>query len=167
MNSNNLINANDQLKTLIGLRGLVISRQANLVEINFGSGESGHTLRLRCGFRIRDSHAIFVANTDIYNPSSSVLQKSTFNYDSYFWDIQGGNCFDEWVQNQSPAFFETLEVVDAKVNSIGDISIHLSQNIVIEAFIDTVDDECWRVYKTKGDNPHFIMDGNGSGYILE
>ena len=94
-------------------------------------------------------------------------QKPTFNYDDYFWDIQGGNSFDEWVQNQNPAFFEALEVFDAKINSIGDISIYLSQDIVIEAFIDTVNDECWRVYKTKGDNPHFIMDGNGSGYILE
>jgi len=166
MNQDNLARANKQVGVLIGLRGLTFERYVDLIDIGFGSGGLQHTLRLFGYFRIRDDEAILVANSEIRSPSSIALSRPTFSYSTFIWDSPGENCFDEWVSLNS-SLLESLEVIDTQVNSIGDLSVFLSHDIIIEVFIDSVVEECWRVYKTEGDSPHFIMDGNGSGFILE
>jgi hypothetical protein len=161
MNQNSIILSNDYVRQLISLQGISIGRCASMVWIIFGKDESEYALHLQCCFRIRDREGLLVTNMEMYQPSTAIVNKPNFQIDSFDWDVQGDNRFDEWVKKLSPAISREITVVDARVNAYGDLTIYLEQNIVIEAFIDVSTDECWRLFQTNSKRHHFVMLGNG------
>ena len=159
MNRESLSEANKQVKALVGLSGLAIGRAAAMAWMVFGSGESKHILHIQCSFRIRDGEEILVSNLEMFYPSEKALEQPEYDPDSFDWDVQGDNRYDEWVGNIDPAYLEKTRVLDAEVNTWGDLAIILDQGIVIEVFINEAYDECWRLFKKSSD--HFVMTGRG------
>lgn len=165
MNKNDVERINRQLKALIGLQGISIGRgepaaKAWIAWINFGHGDSGYALHLQCAFRVREKDNILVTNVDMFRPSASALEKQIFDYDTFDWSKQGENRYDEWVENVSQDFLNSLKVVDAKVTHHGDVTILFMQDIIIDVFIDVTVDECWRLLKRDSDY-QLVMSGNG------
>jgi len=99
MNQNDVSKINNQLKVLIDSQGLTFGRVAAMAWINFKTDNSEYALHLQCCFRIRDNHEILVTNTDMFEPSDLVLNDLKYNPDTFEWDVQGGNKFDEWVKS--------------------------------------------------------------------
>lgn len=160
MNQNDLMEANNKMKKLIGVQGISFGRVAAMAWINFGADDSEYALHLQCSFRIRDKDEILVTNTDMFEPSESALKKPMFDYDTFEWDEQGENRYDEWVKKLNPAYLRSLKVTDAKVNVCGDVTILLEQEIVIDVFVNATVEECWRLFKI-GSDQHFVMTGDG------
>jgi hypothetical protein len=152
--------ANSQAKALVGLRGLSFGRAAAMAWINFGAAKAGHALHLQCSFRVREGYDILVTSTDIFLPSAQSAKEPSFDIESFDWDVQGSNRYDEWVKRLDPAFLSSLAVTDAEVGACGDLTVSLERNIAIDVFVDATVDECWRLFNTAGGR-HLVMTGTG------
>jgi len=159
MNKDSLSEANRQVKALVGVSGFSIGRAAAMAWMIFGSGESRYLLHIQCSFRIRDGEEILVSNLEMFYPSEKALGQPEYDPDLFDWDVQGDNRYDEWVKSIDPVFMEKAKVLDAMVNTWGDLTILLDQGIVIEVFVNVTCDECWRLFNKPTD--HFVMTGRG------
>jgi len=138
-----------------------VNRAAGMACLHFGTDDSVYSLHLQCSFRIRENNEIIVTNTEMTYPSSRVISRPSFSHDSFDWDVQGDNRFDEWVSGLESAFTKDLMVIDAKVNDVGDLIVFMSQNLELEVFVDSSTDECWRLFNNYDNKHHFVMTGRG------
>lgn len=160
MNQNDFINVNNSIKVLIGTQGLSFGRAAAMAWVWFNFGSSAYALHIQSCFRIRDSEEILVTNTDMFEPSELALSNTEYDPETFDWDIQGENQYDEWVRKLDPNFLSNLRVIDVNVNKYGDLTIQLNHNIAIDVFVNFTTDECWRFFKTETDE-HLVISGNG------
>jgi len=161
MKQDDLKKVNNHLKGIIGSQGLIFGRAAGIAWVIFKSGDLEYALHLQCCFRIRDDTEIIVTNLEMFHPSESALSEQSYDPSTFHWDTQGANRYDEWVKSLSPDLTRALTVVDARANSCGDLTILFEQNIILEAFVDCVTDECWRLFEASPDSKHLVMLGSG------
>lgn len=161
MDENSIKKANNEVSKLIGLQGLSIGRSAAMAWIGFGCNNTEYALHLQCSFRFRDMHEILLTNNDIVEPSELLLKNPEFDYDTFKWDVQGDNRYDEWVKSLDLDFLSKLKVIATKVNTCGDVIIFFEQDIVLDVFINETVEECWRLFNRNSDCHHFVMLGSG------
>ncbi|MCL2807484.1 MAG: hypothetical protein FWD27_04875 [Coriobacteriia bacterium] len=161
MNQKDVSRANEQVKRIIGSQGFYIGRAAAMAWMGFVFGDTEYALHVQCSFRIRDYSEILVTDMEMLEPTESLLSSESFDYDTFHWDVQGVNRYDEWVRALDPALLSTLKVVGARVNSYGDLTVLFEQNIAIEVFANSAADECWRLFERGSLASHLVMLGSG------
>jgi hypothetical protein len=161
MDQESVTRANRQVGAIIGLRGIAIGRAADMAWIVFGSEDLCYSLHLQCAFRIRSGERILTTNPEMYYPARHVVERPDYDPDNFDWDVQGDNRYDEWVRSLDPEFTDGVKVVDAKVNSIGDLTVRCDQDFIIEVFMNWVEEECWRFFRFGDDFGHLVVTGRG------
>lgn len=93
----------------------------------------------------------------MFEPNEKVIDLENFD-----WDIQGNNTFDICSKKLTELFENSQIVVkDVNVSKIGDLTITLSNNYVIEVFINVnFDDEAWRLFLSGSDEDHYVVERN-------
>jgi hypothetical protein len=160
MDKNVLMKVNDRMRSLVGMQGLSFGRVAAMIWINFKRSDLEFALHLQCAFRVRCGDEILVTDTEIFEPSDSALSSPKYDPETFDWDIQGANQYDEWVSRLNLGFLDGLSVVSTDINNCGDLTIQLSSDIAIDVFVNAAADECWRFFEI-GSGEHLVMTGNG------
>ncbi len=99
------------------------------------------------------------ANLNIIIAKTTMQAKHDFDWDTYNWDIKGNNCYDSWIQEFRKGSHDGV-VKNITVSALGDLTIETDSGMVIEVFVNTAVNECWRFFERNSDE-HFIMNGNG------
>lgn len=150
---------------LIGLPLSCISRCVNMVCIFFGqdiikefpNGKikvfSEYAIHIQCGFRMMLDEKILLASMDIYEPVYEVSE----NFD---WDVKGNNMFDKKTESVLK-IVKNSKVKEVRLNPIGDLTLVLDNNIIIEVIvISSLNEENWRFLSSSTSKPHLVMIGN-------
>lgn len=140
-----------------------IGRAINIVWIIFlGKDEKKYTLHLQSFFRICTQDKILITGQDKFYPTINILESSLYNRETYNYDIQGCNLFDEWVINQGTLLLNNSYIYNIEVNIFGDLILYLSNDLIISIFFDKINiNECFRFFELKSKNKHFVVNGNG------
>lgn len=123
--------------------------------------KSTFAIHLQCPWRMIQGHGceILFASHDIYVPNTMTEWNEDFD-----WDVQGINLFDEkvsrWKSDNIPAY-----VVDLQYSNLGDLKLILSNNNILEVFINTSsNNECWRFFECGVDKEHLVVSGNNDEF---
>ena len=160
----------EKLSVLLNAQLRYIMRCADMGDFGFGEDTaftdirgitrlvSKYTLHLQCAFRLVNPQKIVLTNLDIYKENSAAEWSEDFN-----WDILGANLYDEQAQKCSELFSENaVYVVKVNAGKYGDVQITLSNNYVLEIFVNrSSDDECWRFLEYGTEKEHFVITGQG------
>lgn len=150
----------NKARKIIGARGISFGRVAAMPWINFAYENSEFALHLQCSFRVRDNFDILVTNSEVFEPSALALKKADYSDDTFDWDIQGNNRYDEWVADLSDSLLQDLSVVDVKVSKYGDLTVLLNHGIGIDVFVNSAMDKCWRLFEIDSEE-HLVITGYG------
>lgn len=124
---------------------------------------SRYALQIDCSFRITCGSAILLSKCDIFQPSSELLNTYSFDEENFEWDNSGANRFDENAKNHFTENKLKFTVKKITTNKFGDLKIALSNDLFIEIFVDTSEnEECWRFFEA-GDieSQHLVVNGKG------
>lgn len=145
---------------------LSIGRASDLLWIKFGEramdqkAEAGgmkrreYALDIQCPWRIKDksNSGIILASYDIYEPNSQIEWNESFD-----WDVQGNNLFDEKVKKIFSSVDINVDYVSVSVNN--DLTVGFSNGLILETFINVSSEiECWRFFE-KGKDEHLVIYG--------
>lgn len=151
----------EQVNTLIGKKLSKIGRAAAMAWFSFLSNqEKEYALHLQCGFRIRTNDATLIANLDMFEPTQSLEDSPSFDWDTFNWDTQGFNRYDEWTTKYNKDMGNQVFVESVDVNSFGDFTIKCNHGIIIEVFANAATGECWRFFERKAEN-HLVVSAQG------
>ena len=137
-----------------------IGRASNLVWLIFSDDREPnreYALHIQCPWRICDEKQyILLASDDIYQPNSSMERSEDFDWDSF-----GNSLFDEKIHLLFPEE-ERIFVKQISFSRRNDFKIVFSNNLILEAFIDTSlkDSECWRFFERGNKDKHLVVFGN-------
>ena len=155
------INASNQYLREIEQGNLVsMGRASSLGWIVFVKDDEEYALHLQKAFRIIVEEKIFLASSDMFQPSDRIQSDDKFDFETFEWDIQGNNRYDERVKQFMEKYDHNLRVNSVSVNQTGDLSIQLSEKIRMEAFIDMSEEESWRFFKRHSDR-HLVIGAEG------
>ena len=153
------------LSPLVGLPFWGAGRASNMEWLQFGErvmAQKGEprcigtwALHISCAWRIRDFEKIIVASTDYYMRANHVSPLD----EDFDWDVQGHNQHDQRIKSFMEGKEDSLIVVKATANSVGDVFINLNEKFFLEIFADvsTGDLEYWRLFNPSLDLPHFVV----------
>lgn len=96
----------------------------------------------------------------MFVPSELAVNKADYSEDTFDWDIQGNNRYDEWVAGLSENLLQDLSVVDVNVNRYGDLTVFLSHGMAIDVFVNSAVEECWRLFEIDSED-HLVVTGYG------
>ncbi|MGI5897407.1 MAG: hypothetical protein ACOX6U_10745 [Oscillospiraceae bacterium] len=161
MKQNDINHIKNQIKVLVGATGITIGRIASMSWIGFHVGDSEYALHLQTAFRIRTNEKILIANLDMFEPTETLKNSPSFDWDTFDWDVQGFNRYDEWVKQFKKENEGRLTIQKVTVSNFGDLLIELSQNVFIEVFQNTAAEECWRFFERNSKNDHLVVTGQG------
>lgn len=157
MDYNSRIKILKKMKILSGAKCLNIGRSCNLVWLQFQINESIFCLNIECAFRFIKERTILCSNQEIYVPKKIFLDDSDFNYETFNWDKQGENYFDDWLNSYGTVLKNTI-VQKVKLSFLGDMRIKFKNGIKLELFNNSLS-ECWRFFERKKRN-HLVVNGN-------
>ena len=159
-----------ELSILVGLSTRYIGRAANIAWLGFGSdvvikthkGEervlAKYALHLQTTFRVLSLEKVLFGSYDMYEPNTKTKWTEDFQ-----WDVQGANYYDEHA-NELTMELERGEILVTKIDatSYGDLTITLSNELVLEVYVDRgKESECWRFFEPGSENKHFVVTGQG------
>lgn len=151
------------MQILVGAQWVWSGRAAAMGTFVFLNKESEYALHVQSAFRIRTEDKLVVANLDMFDPLPEIEGSQSFDWDSYNWDVQGVNCYDRWSQG----FVNEVEngkvgiVRKVHVNHLGDLIIEIDNGMVIEVFMNSSKEECWRFFERESDGHHLVVMGTG------
>ena len=160
MNSKEINVSNQYLREIEQGNLVSMGRASSLGWILFVKNDEEYALHLQTGFRIVSDEKIIIASSDIFQPSDRIKSNDEFDYETFEWDIQGNNRYDERVKKFFEKYSHNLKVNAVSVNQVGDLSIQLSGKIRIEVFIDMSEEECWRFFKRLSGR-HLVIGAEG------
>lgn len=161
MNHNDLTIIKSGIKVLNAAMGFTIGRTASMAWLGFHNRDAQYALHLQTAFRIRSKNQILIANLDMFEPANSIENNPSFDWNTFNWDVQGLNRYDEWTNQFKKEYGESLWVRNVNVNSFGDLTIVMDQDIVIEVFANASTEECWRFFKRNAEEEHLVVTGQG------
>ncbi|MBE6913031.1 MAG: hypothetical protein E7473_10955 [Ruminococcaceae bacterium] len=85
-----------------------------------------------------------------------------FDEETFEWDEPGNNSFDE--KSETHFLNTNLEFVVKRISAkgFGDLEISLTNDICIEIFVDTSEEESWRFFEVgKSEEGHIVVTGKG------
>ncbi len=150
-----------KMKVLSGSKCLDIGRSCNLVWLHFQINEAVFCLNIQSAFRFTKSRIILCSNQEIYVPKKIYLDDLNFNYETFNWDKQGENYFDDWINTEGKGLKNSI-VQKVKLSFFGDMTIKFKNGIKLELFNNSLS-ECWRFFERKTKN-HFVVNGNFIDY---
>ena len=144
-----------------------IGRAGNLLWLSFGKKifvvdkngckktQSEYALNIQCAWRIVKDCRIIVGSRDFYIP------RTDLQIDSFEWDTQGVNRFDEKIEELN--FHQRYGIVDKiSADEFGGIKITFNSSIVLEVFPDdSLEDEFWRFIVSGKASRHFVVFDRG------
>lgn len=158
-----------KIKVLEGIKLENIGRASNLFWFGFGdiiTVQQGkfqskevatYHLNIQCMWRLINEKSLLVANMDVYLPRTGDEDNESFE-----WEKENNNLFDEKVEQLSVYLNNGLYVNSIDITEIGDLKITFSNGWLLEVFVDISDDsECWRMLKSGDLNSHFVVTGLG------
>ncbi|MCM1222695.1 MAG: hypothetical protein NC548_50385 [Lachnospiraceae bacterium] len=155
------INASNQYLKKIEKGNLVsIGRAASMGWILFVKDSEEYALDLQTSFRFTLDEKVVFASADMFQPSERIKAAGNYHIDTFEWDVQGNNRYDEKVKRFMGQYSQGLFVQEVFMNQAGDLSIQLSEKVKIEVFIDASEEECWRFFKRHSDK-HLVMSAEG------
>ena len=151
-----------EMKILKNQKLSKIGRAAAMAWLIFGNTrEKEYALHLQCSFRICKDNEIAIANLDMFEPTKAVEESPSFSWDTFNYDIQGINLYDEWAKKYNQDKETHVIVQDITVNAFGDLLIHCSQGLFIEVIVNDSMNECWRFFELTADEQHLVISGQG------
>lgn len=189
MNKKTVELVNEQLRVLVGQPLQYVHRSADLVTIGIGEmmafdhrilgkDEDGHLLKgkkelakyalhIQARFRFSMGDNILIASSQIFQPTHAVTTAASFDFSTFPWesfdyDVQGGNRFDEFASSfftkNSPVQFVVQNV---SVNALGDLKVQFTEHLCLEVFSDTAEqDENWRFFENGNSKAnHLVITG--------
>ena len=156
------------LEPLIGIPLWSSGRAADLEWFHFGQSRTvtahGRTkevgeyaLHIQCAWRIRHGDRVVVGSRDLYNPP-----QESDDLENFDWEVQRANRRDrgiaELFQNETRQFM----VRDVEVSEAGAFTISFDDEYDLDVFPDdSLSGEHWRIFKPSGEEPHFVVTGEG------
>ena len=140
-----------------------IGRCINMIWIIF-SGKDGeeYAFDIQSFFRICRQDRILITGFDKYQPTKTIVSNPLFKPETYDYDVQGDNLFDEWVINKGRDILSNSYIQKIELNNFGDLILYMSNDLVLTIFWDRTNiNECWRVFKRKSKNKHLVITGHG------
>ncbi len=114
---------------------------------------------VQCAWRITDATKIIVASRDRWYPNEdSQIVPEDFDWSKY------GNRRDKRMEEflQKYAINESLIVKAVQADDIGTVKIELANGFGFDIFPDdSFTEEYWRFFKTKSEDEHFVVTGDG------
>lgn len=159
MNSKEIHDANQYLKNIEGGNLVSIGRAASMGWFLFDKDNDEYALHLQTSFRVTLDEKILFAGADIFQPSEMIAVSEKFDLETFEWDVQGNNLYDENVKLFMEKYSQNLTVNDVFMNQLGDLSIQLSERVKIDVFVNMSREECWRFFKRHSDN-HLVIGGD-------
>ena len=158
------------LMVLSGLQVRYIGRSGNMGWIGFGQDVSlagpknsvrvvaKYAIHIQCAFRVLTKDSVLFGSSDMYEPADNTIPYSDFD-----WDVLGANYYDVCAQRLSTEFGDNKVIVTRiEVTTYGDVSIMLSNNMVIEVFIDNgTNSESFRFFEPGNKDSHVVVTGHG------
>lgn len=140
-----------------------IGRSINIIWIIFIDKDGKkYSIHLQNFFRICSHDKTLITGFDKYRATKSLLNSPSFDPETYDYDVQGENLFDEWVINQGTTILNDAHVKRIELNTFGDLTIYLSNDLLLTIFWDKTNiNECWRFFEPKSKNKHLVIAGNG------
>lgn len=158
-----------KVKILEGIKLEYIGRSSNLFWFGFGdiikvkqgkfkSKEvATYHLNLQCMWRLINEKKLLVTNMDVYSPRTG-----DENNESFEWEKENNNLFDEKMQQLSVVLNKGIYVNSIDVSEIGDLKINFSNGWLLEVYVDVSNDsECWRMLKSGDLKSHLVITGLG------
>ncbi|GAX47808.1 hypothetical protein [Pseudolactococcus reticulitermitis] len=160
------------IQDIIGQKFSTIGRAADMAWLGFGKEVQAtdwkgrdrivheFALHLQTSWRIIDNQSdrIVIASGDMYYPISDTdTNAKTFDWDTFDWDIQGGNLYDERAENMNLSENDS-RVLDVTVNDHFDICITFSNGWCLQAFISRTQGEVWRFFEPTKGKDHFVAE---------
>lgn len=155
----------EALMTLVGTQFIDIGRAHNLEWMIFnvvGSVDPviEYAINIQCIWRIFGPEGIVVASDDLYYASGD---DPFHDIETFDWKLPGSNRCDE----RTTLFKKTLDskllhVVSVEADSVGGVSIFLSEGYTIDLFpADSLGREYWRFFRRHHIEDHFVVTGEG------
>lgn len=125
--------------------------------------KSTYALHIQSVWKIvnRERKQILFASSDCFEPSKKISSQPDFDWEKFEWDHQGNNLLDEksqiWLQEAMPVYVE-----DYKTNMCGDLKLYLSNDDILEVFVNTSTyTKSWILFKENDDSPQLVVTGVG------
>lgn len=148
-----------RMKILQNATCIMIGRACNLVWLRFLIDGKRYALHIQSAFRFTKNENILCANLDMYEPKAELLNNTSFSYETFKWDVQGENYFDNWGQTEGRVL-KNAHVKNISVSNFGDLNICFDNDIQLEVFNNALY-ECWRFFEQDTDEDHTVILGNG------
>ena len=148
------------IKVLLGAKNIRFGRSIDVIWIALkGTDGRDYALHPRMFFRVCDETCVLVTNYDMYR---LLPEYETDSEDDDARDVQGHNFFDDWAKRFNEEYSDTVTVTSVAVKENGDLTISLSNSMVLETLIETTTDcECWRFFEYHGTDRHLVVTGKG------
>lgn len=159
MKFNDLEIVKKRMQVLIGAKWIIAGRSSGLAWFGFVINDFDFALHVQSSFRIIIDNRIIVANLDMYEPTIELQKKPDFDWDTYDWEPKGNNCYDTWILKFRKGEHSGT-VKNINISNLGDITIEIDNGMIIEVFVNTSLNECWRFFERNSDE-HLIITGNG------
>ena len=147
------------MQILLRAKWVIIGRAAAMAWLGFLVNDKDYALHIQSGFRIRTKEKILVANLDMLEPTLEIKKQSDFDWEKYDWEKKGNNYFDEWV-NYFRKECRNGIVEKINISDFGDLTIFIDNGMIIEVFLNSSTNECWRFFE-RGADKHLIITGSG------
>ena len=118
MNSKEINVSNQYFKEIEQGNLVSMGRASSLGWILFVKDDEEYALHLQTAFRIKVDEKIFLASSEMFQPSDRVRTDDIFDFETFEWDIQGNNRYDERVKQFMEKYDHNLRVNNTSVNQI-------------------------------------------------
>lgn len=150
-------------KNIVGLKVSYFKRCSDIFCIEIGDS---YELQIKCAWKLLGEEGTCVKRGDIYMPSeklySGEFDYNKFDFDSFKWDIEGNNDFDDTcliLNSEIKDKTEQWKVSKIDINKYGELFILFDEDSKLETFISTSDKiENWRLIDLKTGKNYIVFE---------
>lgn len=136
-------------------------RDENGIRIQIRGLDGRHAINVLCKARFTCGDEVIFGSSDIFLPSTKIISRTNFNWQTFNWSIEGNNSFDEKLARHFMGEFSEYVVKDVKVSKFGDLTILFKNDFGLELFSNySRDGENWCLYDVDTNNALSVL-GNG------
>jgi len=161
------------LAQLVGLRMWGLSREADLLVVQFGDrrqvGErtvGSFTLQIACAWRVAGPTSILAASGDLFTPADPDAELETFD-----WDVPGASWWDVQMQEVMRMLEPEKTVTTFMADSYGGVRLVCTGGVELEVFPNSspaahVETEFWRLIRG-GQTDDYLMVGTSGIELVQ
>lgn len=161
MNQQELTYVQNTMRVIEGATNITFGRAGAMAWLGVQKDGLEYALHLQTAFRVKLGDEIVLGNLDIFEPTQSLLDSPSFDWDTYQWDAQGLNRYDEWGKKFKKEYGDSATVSSALINSWGDITLIFSNEITMDVMISGTVGECWRFFQRHSNDNHLVVTARG------